>query len=57
MVKPNAPTASVWWIAIVFGFLGIIAEFVAIPEVTTYRFWFVTVGFVLLFLSTLLKKF
>jgi hypothetical protein len=56
-MKLSAPTTSVWWIAVIFGFLGIISHFVAIPEVSAYRFWFVVVGFLLLFFSTLLNKF
>jgi hypothetical protein len=57
-MKLSAPTTTVWWIAVIFGFLGIISRYInPIPEVSAYAFEFVVVGFLLLFFSTLLKKF
>ncbi len=54
-MKLNAPTQNFWWIAVILGVLGVVAQFVAVPFVSVYSFWFVTVGFVLLTLSTVLK--
>lgn len=54
-MKLNAPTQLVWVISVIIGVLGILGKFVAIPFITVNAFWFVTVGFVLLALATLLK--
>ncbi len=51
----NAPTKNFWWISVILAVVGVVSTFVAIPFVTGYAFWFVTVGFVLLALSTVLK--
>jgi len=51
----NAPTKNWWWISVILAVLGVIGYFVAIPFVSVYAFWFVTVGFILLALSTVLK--
>ena len=56
-MQPNAPTKSVWLIALVVGFLGLIGHFIAIPYVTGNEFWLVSAGFVLLVLSTFFKNF
>lgn len=54
-MKLNAPTKNWWWISVIIAVIGVIGYFVAIPFVSVYAFWFVTVGFVLLALSTVLK--
>ena len=54
-MKLNAPTQNFWWISVILVVLGVVAKFVTITFVTAYSFWFVTVGFVLLALSTVLK--
>lgn len=54
--QPNAPTKGVWILALVIGLLGIIGNFTNIDYVTPEKFWFVTVGFLLLVLATSLKK-
>lgn len=54
-MRLNAPTQTYWWVAIVLGVAGVVGNFVALPFVTAYAFWFVTVGLVVLALSTLLK--
>lgn len=51
----NAPKKNVWLVSVIVGVLGLVGFFVAIPFVSTYAFWFVTVGFALLALSTMLK--
>ena len=55
-MKLSAPTQPVWWIAVIAGFLGILSEFVTIPEISPNRFWLVAIGFFLLFLGTTFKK-
>jgi hypothetical protein len=55
IMKLSAPKNVTWWVAVVLGVLGILGSLVAIPFVSTYSFWFVVVGFVLLVLATLLK--
>ena len=54
-MKLSAPKTITWWIAVILGALGILGTLVTIPFVSTYAFWFVTVGLVLLVLATLLK--
>jgi hypothetical protein len=51
----NAPTKNWWWISVILAVIGVIGYFVAIPFVSVYAFWIVTVGFVLLALSTVVK--
>lgn len=54
-MKLSAPKTITWWIAVILGVLGILGTLVTIPFVSTYAFWFVTAGFVLLALASLLK--
>jgi fatty acid desaturase len=54
-MKLSKPKNITWWIAVIAGVLGIIANFVKIPFVSTYSFWFVAFGFVLLALATYFK--
>jgi hypothetical protein len=54
-MKTNAPKSIVWIIAVVIGVLGILGGIVTIPVLTTYAFWLVVIGFVLLALATLIK--
>lgn len=54
-MKLNAPTQNFWWVSVIVGVLGVLAQFITIPFITAYAFWFVTVALVLLVLSTVLK--
>ena len=54
-MKLSKPKNVTWWIAVIVGVLGIIAHFVAIPFISTYSFWFVVFGLVLLALATYFK--
>lgn len=56
-MRLSPPTKSVFWIATVFAVLGLLGSFVSIPFVSAYTFWFVVVGFVLLWLGNVLKGF
>ena len=51
----SAPKKVTWWVALIVGVVGILANFVTIPFISDYAFWFVVVGFVLLVLATYLK--
>ena len=51
----SAPKKVTWWVALIVGAVGILANFVTIPFISDYAFWFVVVGFVLLVLATYLK--
>ncbi len=54
-MKTNAPRSIVWWISVVIGVLGIIGRFVAIPVLSAYSWWLVTLGFIILALATVIK--
>ncbi len=54
-MKTNAPKSVVWLIAVIIGVLGILGALVSIPIVSAYAFWLVTIGFIVLALSTVLK--
>ena len=54
-MKLSAPKKITWWIALIVGLAGILGNFVTIPFISDYDFWFVVVGFVLLVLATYLK--
>ena len=54
-MKLSAPKTTTWWVAVVAGVLGIVGTFVSIPVVSSYTFFLVAAGFVLLALGTYLK--
>jgi hypothetical protein len=54
-MKLTPPKSITFWIAVILGLLGFIASLVAIPFVSTYAFWFVFAGFILLVLGLLVK--
>ncbi len=56
-MKLSKPTKNVFWIATVLAALGIIGKLVSIPFVSQYSFWFVAIGFVLLWLGNTMKGF
>jgi hypothetical protein len=51
----SAPKKPVWLVATILGVLGIVGHFVSIPVVTPHQFWFVTAGFAILGVATLMK--
>jgi hypothetical protein len=55
-MKLSAPTNLTFWIAVIFGVLGILGTLVTRPFVSSYAFWFVVIGFVLLILGVTFKK-
>ncbi len=54
-MRTNAPKSIVWLIAVIIGVLGILGALISIPVVSANAFWLVTVGFVILTLSTVIK--
>ena len=55
-MKLNAPTQSVWLIAVILGGLGIVAQLIKIPNVSPYSFPLLAIGFIILVIATLLKR-
>ena len=56
-MRLTPPTKNVFWISVILAALGLIGTFVAIPFVSAYAFWFVLIGYVLLFLGNAAKGF
>jgi 4-hydroxybenzoate polyprenyltransferase len=54
-MKLSAPKKVTWWVALIVGAVGILANFVTIPFLSEYAFWLIVIGFVLLVLATYLK--
>ena len=55
-ILPSAPSKFVWIIGLILGILGIIGHFVSVDFLTTYNYWFLLAGFVLLALGTTFKE-
>jgi hypothetical protein len=53
-LKLSAPSQIAWIIALILGVVGVIAKFVVIPTVSTYDFWLVAVGWVVLLVATVM---
>jgi threonine/homoserine/homoserine lactone efflux protein len=51
----SEPKVITWWIAVILVVLGILATFVSLSFITTYAFWVVVLGFVVLLAGTLFK--
>ena len=56
-MKLSAPKENTFWVATVLAVLGFVGTFVSIPIVSQYAFWFVVVGFVVLWLGNTNKGF
>lgn len=56
-MKLNKPKNVTFIVALVLGVLGILAQLVTIPVLSSFAFWLVVAGFVVLVLSILLKGF
>jgi hypothetical protein len=53
-MKLSEPKVITFWVAVALAVLGVLGMLVTIPLVTTYAFWLVVLGFVLLALGNLL---
>jgi hypothetical protein len=56
-MRLNPPTKVVFWISVVLAVLGLIGQYVSLPFVSDFAFYFVLVGYILLFLGNTLKGF
>ena len=54
-MKLNAPKYITWVLAVILGLGGILGTFFVIPIVSTFSFWLVVLGWLLLVLATYLK--
>lgn len=54
-MKLNEPKVVTFWLAVILGVLGIIANLVTIPVLSGIAFWLVVAGLVVLVLGNLLK--
>jgi hypothetical protein len=55
IMRLSAPKKVTWWIAVIVGVVGILANLITIPVLSGFAFWLVVIGFVLLALATYLK--
>lgn len=56
-MKLSPPKQTTFWVATILAALGLIGNFVSIPFVSGYAFWFVVVGFIVLWLGNYSKGF
>ena len=56
-MKLSAPKNTTFWVATVLALLGFVGNFVSLPFVSDFAFWFVVVGFVVLWLGNYVKGF
>jgi hypothetical protein len=54
-MRLNQPKKITWWISIILLVVGVLGEFVTIPVIDGYTFWFTAASAVLLILATALK--
>jgi len=54
-MKLTPPKVITFWISVILAALGLIGTVASLGFLTTYAFWFVFVGFVLLALGLLVK--
>ena len=55
-IKPSVPTRFVWITGLILGIIGLIGHFVTVDFLTTYNYWFLFAGFILLALGTTFKE-
>jgi len=51
-MKLSAPKQLTWWIALILGIIGLIAQLVTIPVLSGLVFWIVLVALVLMLVAT-----
>jgi len=54
-MKLNQPKVITWWIALVIAVVGLIAQLITIPFLSSIAFWLVLAAAVLLLLATVLE--
>jgi len=55
-IKLSAPTVVTFWIAVILAVLGVLASQGILSGLSSYAFWLVVAGFVLLALGNLMKN-
>ena len=56
-MKLTPPKKNVFWISTVLSALGLVASLINIPVVSPNAFWFVLIGYVLLWLGNAMSGF
>ncbi len=54
-MKLSAPKEITFWIAVILAALGVLAAQGVIPPLSSYAFWLVVAGFIVLALGNLVK--
>jgi len=56
-MKLNAPNKTLWLVAVILGVVGMLGEFgvLTVAVIAANAFWLVTIAFVILALTTLMK--
>ena len=54
-LKLSAPTQIVWIIALILGIVGILGFLGIVAALSTYSFWLVAAGWVLLLIATVMR--
>jgi hypothetical protein len=56
-MKLTPPTKTAFWLSVILAVLGLAGRYLQVPFVSNYYFYFVLVGYIVLFLGTILKGF
>ena len=51
-MKPSAPKAITWWIALILGVLGLLGYLGNVAGLSAYAFWLVLAGLILMLVAT-----
>ncbi|MGA9398609.1 MAG: hypothetical protein WBV22_10170 [Anaerolineaceae bacterium] len=54
-MKLTPPKVITWWIAVILGVLGLLAYMGSLAALSSYAFWLVLIGLVLMLVATLIK--
>jgi hypothetical protein len=55
VMKLNPPKNVSWLLAVLLGLAGLVSSYVSIPILSTFSFWLVVLGWLLLVLATYFK--
>lgn len=53
---PSAPTQSLWIVALIIGFLGILGHYIRIDILSKYNYEMLLIGFILLVIGTAYRR-
>ncbi len=53
---PSAPNQTLWIVALIFGFLGVLAHYTHIETLSKYQYEMLLIGFILLAVGTSYRK-